>query len=249
MVFAYDNNIEDYTITGTSYSEVYSVNNIQDKKLTKIFKGTNSDNNQRIVIDAGVSIIPELFAILGHNFTTETISIEANSSDVWGAPAFSYQFTEIKDIMYYQYSGVAYRYWSIYIENCDIPYNPPEIGLVYMGDIVEFTDPSVITPSNVDDNTVFEKSADNTLYAYKGETIRQNFQLGFNNNIFNADFIILKSIFSEVGKAYPFIIIWDTTEDFAAVPNIYCNFMTGITIEEMAGYEVSSISFTVEECK
>jgi hypothetical protein len=216
--------------------------------LTKIRKGTVSAATQRIVVDAGAAITPELIAILGHNFTTETISIQANSADAWGAPAYDFEFTSISDLMFKAYTGTAYRYWSILIENCKIPLTPPEIGLLYFGDYETIAEPSAITPSAIDDNSTFEKSQDNTLHGTKGETIRQNFQLKF-ELLTEAQFTLLKTIFIAVGKAIAFIVIWDLTTNYVAVPNIYCYFITGISLVDLIGYTIPGISITIEECK
>lgn len=247
MVFAYDNNIDDYTLTADAYSSTYEVDNIKDKKLTKVWMGTTVDATQRIVIDAGAAVAPDLIAILGHNFTTETISIQANSSDSWVTPAVDYEFSSIKDIMFYNYTGSAYRYWSILIENC-LPLNPPEIGYAFIGDIAVQPDPDTITPSGIDDNSTFEKSDNNELFGTKGEILRQSFQLNF-TLLSEAEFTIFKTIFETVGKAIPFIIIWNLTTDYVAVPNIYCSFISGISIDSIVGFTIPGIAFTIEECK
>jgi hypothetical protein len=248
LIFAYVNQITNYTLSATAYNDIYTIDNIKDTKLDKIFKGTDSDVNQRIVIDAGAAIAPQMIAILGHNFTTETISIQANDTGAWGAVDVDYEFTSISDIMYYLYTGVARRYWSILIENCVIPGTPPEVGYVYMGDYVTFTNPESETPSDIDDNSIVEKSETNTLYSTKGNMLKQNFNLTF-TLITEAEFTSLKTLFQTVGKALPFIIIWDITKEYVVLPNLYCTFTTGIKIGTIMGYTLTNISFTVEECR
>lgn len=247
MIFVYRNEIEDYTITADSYNDTFTAENLKTRSLTKIWKGPNSGTDQRIIIDAGASVAPQIIAILGHNFTTETISIQANSSDSWGSPAIDYEFASIKDIMFYLYTGTAYRYWSILIENCNIPDTPPQIGHIKIGSLLDFSDPAALNSPGIDDNSVFQKSEGNELFGYKGQILARKFELDFQQLTESEveDFI---DMFTEVGKAYQLLVIWNATADYIVVPNLYCSFVTGISFS-LIGYQISGITISIEECK
>ena len=249
MLFAYENSIINYTLAASSFSATYPIDNVKDAKLDKKFMGTDTDVDQRIVIDAVAAVAPQFIALIGHNFTTETITIQANATNSWGAPpAYTYVFTSISDLLYHLYTGVAYRYWSILIEDCVIPGTPPEIGYIYIGTYITFTNPETETPSDIDDDSIAEKSKTNTLYGTKGNMLKQNFNLTF-TLIEDTEYTKLKTMFIAVGKALPFIIVWDTTREYVLLPNMFCTFMTGIKIGTIMGYQMSGISITVEECR
>jgi hypothetical protein len=81
------------TITPSSQDSAYPINNLYDKNPAKAFKLDATSGS--IVIDFGSAKTVQFVAIIHHNLDVALsgVAIQGNSSNSWGAPAFSQTIT------------------------------------------------------------------------------------------------------------------------------------------------------------
>lgn len=115
--FLSNNLIDAATITASTENAQYPVTNITDPRRTKTYRSTS--NSDTLVIDFGTAESCDHFAIVDNwqnGFGVTAITIEANGTDSWGAPAFSTTVTldttfgvGIKAFT----SAQSYRFWRL----------------------------------------------------------------------------------------------------------------------------------------
>jgi hypothetical protein len=115
--FLSNNLVDSATLTPSTVDAQYPVANINDDRRTKTFRSTSNSDN--IVIDFGSAESCDHFAIVdnwNNGFGVTAITIEANATDSWGAPAFTTTATldttfgvSIKAFS----SAQSYRFWRI----------------------------------------------------------------------------------------------------------------------------------------
>jgi hypothetical protein len=113
MRFLQSNLIESATLTASNENGSFPVGNIQDTILASVFRSTSTSVN--IVIDLGVAKTCDIFFLAKHNMTSSaTVTLEANSSDVWTSPPFSESIT-VEDLIAADFTAASYRYWRLVI--------------------------------------------------------------------------------------------------------------------------------------
>lgn len=140
LVFYHSNLVKTASITASTENAQYPVNNILDDRRTKVYRSTSNSDN--IVFDFGSAEDVDAVCIApnwqtGFGFTA--ITIEANTADSWGAPAFSQSFTF--DSTYgtgiTEFSSTqSYRYWRLVITS-SLGYC--ELANVFIGPKVDIT--------------------------------------------------------------------------------------------------------------
>jgi hypothetical protein len=245
MIFAYENKLDNYTITGTALSDLYPIENIIEKRLDKYFLGT-TDAAQRIVFDCGSTVTHTLVAILNHNLVSgsQTIKIQANATDSWGAPSFTQTLT-VKDLIFGIIDTDDYRYWSLYIEGCTVS---PQIGLAFLGDYLDFQDAAKVYPINVKSLGISEQSKQRILFGYKGNRVFRDYKLKW-DWLVAADLTGFKTFFDYVEKSLPFICIWSATTDYVAIPNLYAYFPNDYIIDDVIDFENMAMSIEMKETR
>jgi hypothetical protein len=123
MILCIDNFLEDATITPNLGDDLYPGSNLFSDTLYGQDGITKYITN--IVIDLGSAKNVKQIGIMRSSSVLANLTIEANSSDSWGAPAFSTSvsvpITEINQ---------TYRYWRIVTSDTGSQY----IGFFYLGD-------------------------------------------------------------------------------------------------------------------
>jgi hypothetical protein len=90
--------------------------------------------SENLVIDLGLALTPTAIILADHNFTADaTVTIEANSSNAWEPPAYTYTFSSITDPLIL-YLSEEYRYWRIVIADATNTDTYLKIGNLYLGD-------------------------------------------------------------------------------------------------------------------
>jgi len=119
LVYYYNNLAKTATITASTENAQYPASNIKDDRRTKVYRSTSNSDN--VVFDFGSAEDVDAVCIApnwqtGFGFTS--ITIEANTANVWGSPAFSQAFsfdstygTGITELS----STQSYRYWRLVI--------------------------------------------------------------------------------------------------------------------------------------
>lgn len=119
MIICTDNYLEDATITVTGGNALYPSTNLYSGTLY----GTEGVcwYTGNIVIDLGSALNVKAIGIMR---SSVEVTVQANTSDSWGSPAYSVTMDEaVKSI------DKTYRYWRIYTAETDAQY----IGQFYLG--------------------------------------------------------------------------------------------------------------------
>ena len=112
--FLSNNLVDGASIVGSNEDAQYPASNIQHEFRTKVFRSTtNSDN---VVFDLGAIEDVDSIAIVDNwknGFGISTLTIEANGTDSWGAPAFSttLTFDSSFGIGIKEFTTESYRFW------------------------------------------------------------------------------------------------------------------------------------------
>jgi len=110
---------------------IFGPGRLIDHERNTIFR---TGSTYTVVIDLGSAQQITAFALLDHNVTTGgTFTLQANTSDSWGSPAYS-QVVTIQDPMYL-YLDETYRYWRLVPVDGAISYF--EAGELFLGQYTE----------------------------------------------------------------------------------------------------------------
>jgi hypothetical protein len=116
MIIYNDLKSDSATLTVDDELSNYPVENIQDSRLSRIFK--NSSLESAIVFDMGEDVSVDCIAILSHNFSENaTITLQGNDSDSWTSPAFEQDITYSSGNITLEYTTQTYRYFRLYIND------------------------------------------------------------------------------------------------------------------------------------
>lgn len=111
----------------------YGRQRLLDLDRNTFWKSTDI-TSENLVLDLGSALTPTAIIIADHNFTSgATVTIEANTSDSWGAPAYTFTFSTITDPLIL-YLSQTYRYWRIVMADATNTNSYLKIGNLYVGD-------------------------------------------------------------------------------------------------------------------
>ncbi len=135
MRFFY-NNLVDGVVTMTPTSEVATlpVENIANEARTLPWRTGTSTATERVVIDLGAAAAATSIILLDHTLTAgdSAITLEAHTSDAWGAPSFTTTLTYAADIIVKVFSSQSFRYWRLSFTKSSAG-EPRDIGRVFLG--------------------------------------------------------------------------------------------------------------------
>ena len=114
--FLANNLIDAAALTPSTVNAQYPIANVNDDRRTKTFRSTSNSDN--IVIDFGTSESVDSFGIVDNwqnGFGISTLTVEANGTDSWGAPAFTTSITLDADfgVGIKSFASQSYRFWRI----------------------------------------------------------------------------------------------------------------------------------------
>jgi len=139
MRFFY-NNLIDGVVTMTPTSEVATlpVENIANEARTLPWRTGTSTATERVVIDLGSAAAATAVILLDHTLTAgdSAITLEAHTSDSWGAPAFSTTLTYAADVIAKVFASQSYRWWRLSFTKSSAG-ESRDIGRVFIGTYYE----------------------------------------------------------------------------------------------------------------
>ena len=202
------------TITASSENAFFPASNIKDARTTKVWRSVDGVLSANIVLDFKTTETVSHIMVVGDSlrglgFTSMTI--EANITDSWGAPAFSDTLTPDQEfnLGFKKFATAqSYRFWRITISGG--------------GNFVELSNLMLANESGLTRGIDFGWSyrnrdlsrADVNRYAQRfidEITEQQSIRAKFSNMEKN-DFEILQNIFDQNGKRKPIWIVVDSTE-------------------------------------
>lgn len=151
------------SVTSTAVGD-HDKKNLTSQPLRETWRSTDT-TTQEIVLQANdTTVIPDVFAIMGHNFSSNAIvTLMGNNSNSWGSPAFQVTLAYNKKIMAYVGSlGAAFQYYKVKIQDAGNPCGYIEIGRILAGKSFTFT-----SNEDIDDN--FSISTQDLAYQMKSE--------------------------------------------------------------------------------
>ena len=139
MKIVYTNHVDDATITASSSSTGFGTANLQDSRVSRVWRSTST--TVTIVFDFGSAVSFAGVGIAGHNFTSgATVTLEWNDADSWGSPAGSQSLT-VESTITETFSSVSYRYARLSVTDASNSDGYIEIGRVAIG--AAMTDPEI----------------------------------------------------------------------------------------------------------
>jgi len=136
MRFFYDNQIDYAGVTFSPTSEVDGLpaENMANELRKRVWRTTTGGPTERVVIDLGSAKDITAIILTDHNFDAADtdLKIEANSSDTWGAPAFTQALTWAEGTISQTFTLKTYRYWRLSFTKTS-PIEAREIGRMFLG--------------------------------------------------------------------------------------------------------------------
>jgi hypothetical protein len=135
--FLSNNLVETATIAASTTNAQYPLTNLLNDFRTKAWRSTSNSDN--IVFDLGSAVDVDSFAIVDNwknGFGITAMTIEAHTSDSWGAPSFSttLTFDSTFGIGIKEFATETYQFWRIVLTStlgyCELPY-------VFIGEAIE----------------------------------------------------------------------------------------------------------------
>ena len=243
--YAYwDNPIDIATLTGSSETANFTASQIQTPRLSEYWLTTGTSEN--LVIDAGMgnTIDAETLIIAGHNLTASaTVTLQGNTTDAWGAPAFSVSMSAIWDyaanIFVIDTTAVTtYRYWRLVFSDATNPDGMLKVGRVFLGtglNIIRGVSDSFVEREIETSQTDFSISGQaytdpgfkyrlyDLFFPYWTESMRQS----------------IKTMLVTVGKHKPIFLVIDS-DNIDKLDVVYCLIISDGNYTYLNGYNWSS---------
>lgn len=120
----------------------FNVGKMLDLDRDSRYRSAALGSPNTITIDLGSPQEIKSLILYDHNLTSgATIVLKGNTSDAWGAPAFSEAITwSDKHILHYLSAAQTYRYWQIQITDAANPDGFVEIGELFLGSYLELSE-------------------------------------------------------------------------------------------------------------
>jgi hypothetical protein len=158
MRFFYDNQIDLSGVVFTPTSEVSTLpaENVAHEFRKKVWRTGSISSTERLVIDLGSAKAITSIILLDHTLlqTDSSITLEAHTSDSWGAPSFTQALTWASGTISQTFSTQTYRYWRLSFTKATAA-SSRDIGRIFLGPYYETSiapdydgyEPKLIDPS------------------------------------------------------------------------------------------------------
>jgi hypothetical protein len=245
----YDNEVMALTsgnLTASVEHDNYPAENLLDTRISKYWKTTEA-STANIVIDMQATVDCTCIGLVGHNLTASgTAVIHGHTSDSWASPDFTMTVTTRVGGPMLLFFGAtqSYRYWKL--ELTDATVGAFEVGIIYLGDYVQFDPSSRPTfPESRIRNDIVQFSEGGQQYADEGvQIIEYEFEIPHCTATAKTN---IQTMYSTVGKHTPIIMAhYDTT--YGVIEPLYCVIRDDIVFEHLPrDYWKYNIAF--RECK
>jgi hypothetical protein len=113
MLLFWNNLSDNATLTASTADSYWPVSNLQNDQKVRVWKTLGTQATESVVFDLGSAQAVTSFIAHYHNFDgTETaVSIQGNSANSWGSPAFSQTVAYTATTMAATFASQSYRYW------------------------------------------------------------------------------------------------------------------------------------------
>ena len=159
MRIAYDNLLDDGTLTESSQNTAYPAENVQDQRLAKPWR-TLVLTAVTCIVNLGSAKAIDTIAIIGHNLTTSaTITVNANAADSWGSPSYTTSLTALDNmVLKYLTTAQTYQYWRFNLDDSTNTNAYLSIGRLWLGAKLD------IDPASTNSFRVSKRRSDTVTY-------------------------------------------------------------------------------------
>lgn len=222
MKIFYDNFADDSTLSATTETDGYPVENVQDIHLSTKWRTTTAASGQAIVFNYGSAFNPKGMIVAGTNMRTgSTIQFQANSSDSWPGAIGTTALTDLGNgVWYHANSGGlgSYQYWRYVFTDVGNPDGYLEAGRCYIGDEIVVNSPSKSFTEEINDTSNISFSRSGQVYGdigYRYKTYNCNFPYWTNTMKDDIETFLDATIGGE-----PFFVAFDPSNN-DKLPTIY----------------------------
>lgn len=134
MKFFFDNLIDTSTIGSSSENSNFPDDNVAHDFRSRPWRTDTSSAAEWIKFDLGAAQTVTALILLDHNLQSGDtgITLEANSADSWGSPAFSQAITWNSGTILQIFTIQSYRYWRLTFTK-DSASESRDIGRIFLG--------------------------------------------------------------------------------------------------------------------
>ena len=249
--FLEKNLVDSSVISASSTNAQFSLNNLKDDRRTKVWRSNTSDAT--IVIDFG-SPEPVDFFMLADNWKNglgfSTLTLEANDTNEWSAPAFTtsvginYEYGLVKQ----SFTSENYRFWRLNMSS-SLPYC--EVSRFFLGSKSTVTTNGVNYNWTYQSNSLDSKQVNRYGQAFFDRIGNQKLLSGLNFSVMNKDEIdVIHSVDDICSTSKAFFIHFPISETLVTENDRYSGFYRLVSSPSFenttAGY--FSVTLDLEEC-
>jgi len=206
--------------TASNPDTVYPATNLLETNYAQVFR-SNYVPAATLVIDLGSAKLITAFAMGNYNFTqTGVITLEGNSADSWGAPAFSQSITlstlNASPRAFYRKltTPQTFRYWRLVFNDTNLSsVGYFQIGCVYLGGEVQLDDSINSSNSRVlDRNSITLNTEYDQTFVYDRD-YGWDFSLQWDSTTDALKNAMEAMHFAVKGPQYPYFLVLDPREE------------------------------------
>lgn len=224
MIINYDNKVYNATITASTESPQFTFSvALKDTRLCRVGR-TIACTAEYVVCDLGAAYAIDHIHILNTNLTASaTVTIEANTSNSWGSPAYSAALTQLTTDTWYVSlpAPQTYRWWRITFADSTNPDGYVEIGALWIA-------PKLVMPEMSREQTLPRRTQSETTRSVAGQLygdrrVQLRSAAISYPSVSEALRQSLLTMFAVVDITEPFVmLLWE--DDLDIEPPIYCSF-------------------------
>lgn len=209
MKFLQTNLIDSASLTASTEESAYPASNLQDAILSSVWRsaGVTSEN---IVINLGTASAADIVFLANHNLTSSaTITLQANSSDSWGAPPFSETLTWESGIINKAFTSASYQYWRVVLADSTNTDGYLKLGGIGLG--AAYDVPGIGTTYQVENNSTALKYVTQSRQVFGSEGVfwkQVNVQIPY---VTQAERVEMETCFKAKDWYIPFYVQFNET--------------------------------------
>lgn len=138
----YPGELQSITVTMSETENAsFPLANLQNDLPTELWKSSNANNNQSLVLDFGANKQCDFVILEGHNFASMIgVSLQAADDSAFSVNAVTpvADLTGVSGRLKVEFAAVTRRYWRLRFTNTNSI--TPELGQIYLNQLLEITE-------------------------------------------------------------------------------------------------------------
>ena len=223
-------------ITAGSEASGFPAINLANAQRTMLYRCGTTFSTETLVFDLGSALAADSLILLDHSIlNTTTITLQANTTNAWGAPAFSSAVAWQSSWILHSFASQTYRYWRLVVAKAAAG-QQFDIGRLHLGPVVAPADPPDFDgfSRNMIDLSLSQRSVSGQLYCDPRPQARR-LELEF-TWIRDAQKLQFVNALEAMGLHTPFFVRVDETASDELAEPVYCRFQE-VPKFELAGFD------------